>query len=50
MLNRESYMSVHVLLILLNGLRKIDEMRGLLSILYFFALSLINAIIQEHEC
>ena len=37
--NRGSYMSAHVLLNLLNELRKRD-----------FATSLINSIIQEHEC
>ena len=35
-LNRESYMSVHALLNLLNELRKSDKMRGLPSILFFF--------------
>ena len=35
-------MSVHVLLNLLNELGKNDKMRGLLS--------LMNSIIQEHEC
>ena len=44
-------MSSHVLLNLLNELGKIDKMRGLLSILpLFLAKSLINSIIQEHEC
>ena len=43
-------MSAHVLLKLLNELRKIDEMQVLLSILSFFATSLINSIIQEHKC
>ena len=35
-LNRGSYMSVHVLLNLLNELRKRDKMRGLPSILSLF--------------
>ena len=35
-------MSVRVLLNLLNELRKSDKMRGLLS--------LMNSLIQEHEC
>ena len=35
-LNRGSYMSAHVLLILLNELRKRDKMRGLPSILSLF--------------
>ena len=43
-------MSAHVLLNLLNELRKTDKMRGLPSIFRFFAVSLINSIIQEHEC
>ena len=44
-------MSAHVLLNLLNELGKSDKMRGLPSILsLFFATSLINSIIQEHEC
>ena len=47
---RGSDMSAHVLLNLLNELEKTDKMRGLLSILFFFATSLINSIIQEHEC
>ena len=48
-LHRGSYMIAHVLLILLNELRKSDKMRGLLSILSLFATSLINSITQEHE-
>ena len=44
-------MSAHVLLNLLKKLGKRDKMRGLPRILYlFFATSLINSIIQEHEC
>ena len=43
-------MSVHVLLILLNELGKRDKMQGLPSIYLLFARSLINSIIQEHEC
>ena len=34
----------------LNELGKRDKMRGLSSIYLFFAMSLINSIIQEHEC
>ena len=49
-INRGSYMSAHVLLNLLNELGKRDKMRGLPSILSLFATSLINSIIQEHEC
>ena len=40
-------MSAHVLLNLLNELGERDKMRGLNL---FFAISLINSIIQEHEC
>ena len=43
-------MSAHVLLNLLNNLGKRDKMRGLPSILSLFATSLINSLIQEHEC
>ena len=45
-------MSAHVLLSLLNESGgKSDKMPGLPSILsFFFATSLINSIIQEHEC
>ena len=50
-INREYYMSVHVTFILLNELRKRDKMRELPSILsLFFASSLMNPIVQEHEC
>ena len=48
-IHRGSYMSAHVLLNLLNELGKSDKMRGS-SILLLFATSLINSIIQEHEC
>ena len=43
-------MSAHVLLNLLFELRKRDKMRGLPSLLFLFATSLINSIIQKHEC
>ena len=43
-------MSADVLLNLLNELGKRDKMRGLPSILSFFATSSINSIIQEHDC
>ena len=43
-------MSAHILLNLLNELGKRDKMRGLPSIFLFFATSLINSIIQMHEC
>ena len=42
-------MSAHVLLNLLNEFGKRDKMRGLPSINLFFATSLINSLIQEHE-
>ena len=40
-------MIAHVLLILLNEFRKSDKMRGLPTILSFFARSLKNSIIQS---
>ena len=43
-------MSAHVLLNLLKELGKQDKMQGLSSILSLFVTSLINSIIQEHEC
>ena len=43
-------MSAHVLLNLLNKLRKRDKMCHLPSIYLFFTTSLINSIMQEHEC
>ena len=43
-------MSAHVLLNLLNELGIRDKMRGLPSILSLFRTSLIDSIIQEHEC
>ena len=49
-LYRDSNMSAHVFLNLLNELGKRDKMRGLPSILSIFATSLINSIIQENEC
>ena len=43
-------MSAHVLLDFLNELKKSDKMQGLQAFYHFFATSLINSIIQEHEC
>ena len=43
-------MSAHVLLNLLNEFGKCDKIQGLPSILSLFAASLINSIIQDHEC
>ena len=43
-------MNAHVLLNLLNKLGKRYKLRGLPSILSFFATSLINSVIQEHDC
>ena len=43
-------MSAHVLLNLLNELGKRDKMRGLSRFYLFFAMSLINSIIQGHGC
>ena len=48
-LYRGSYVSAHVLLNLLNELGKRDKMRGFRAFYLFFATSLINSIIQEHE-
>ena len=42
-------MSAHVLLNLLNEVRKSDKMQGLTSILSFFH-SEFNKLKQEHEC
>ena len=49
-INSGSYMSARVLLNLLNSLRKRDKMLCKPCIYLFFATSLINPIIQEHEC
>ena len=49
LINGGSYMSAHVLLNLINELRKRDKMRGLPSILFLFSTSLINSIKHEHE-
>ena len=43
-------MSAHVLLNLLNELRKRDKMRGFPRILSLFPMSLINSIIQGYKC
>ena len=43
-------MSTHVLLSLLNKLEKRDKMRACRAFHLLFATSLINSIIQEHEC
>ena len=43
-------MSAHVLLKLLNELRKIDKMQGMQSILSLFRDKFNNSMIQEHEC
>ena len=43
-------MSAHVLLNLLNELRKRDKMQGLPSILSLFCNEFFNSLIQEHEC
>ena len=45
-------MSAHVLLNILDEVGKRDKMRCLPSILFifFFATSLINSIMQDHEC
>ena len=43
-------MSAHVLLNLSNELRKRDKIWACRAFYLFFATSLINSIIQEHEC
>ena len=43
-------MSVHVLLNLLKELGKSDKSEACQAFYYFFPTSLINSIIQEHEC
>ena len=43
-------MSDHVLLNLFNKLRKRDECEACRAFYLFFATSVINLIIQEHEC
>ena len=43
-------MSAHVLLNLLNMMQNRDIMRVLPGIYLFFATSLINSMIQEHQC
>ena len=43
-------MSAHVLLNLLNELGKRDKCEACRAFYLFFAASLINSIIQEHEC
>ena len=47
---RGSYMSAHVLLNLLNELGKRVKCEACRAFYLFFATSLINSIIQEHEC
>ena len=42
--------SPHVLLNLLNKLRKIDKMKACPVFYRFFPMSFINSIIQEHKC
>ena len=49
-LYRGSYMSAHVLLNLLNELGKKIKCEACQAFYLFFATSLINSIIQEHEC
>ena len=48
---RGSYISAHVLLNSLNELEKKEiKFKACLVFYLFFATSLINSIIQEHEC
>ena len=43
-------MSAHVLLNLLNDLGKVIKCEACRAFYHFFAASLINSIIQKHEC
>ena len=47
--NKGSYMSAHVLLNLLNELGKKIKCEACRAFYLFFAMSLINSIIHEHE-
>ena len=49
-INRGSYMSAHVLLISINELGKQIKCKACQAFFLFFAMSLINSIIQEHLC
>ena len=49
-IHRGSYMSAHVLLNLLNELGKRIKCEACRAFYLFFATSLINSIVQEHEC
>ena len=49
-IHRRSYMSAHVLLILLNELGKMIKCEACRAFCHVFSTSLINSIIQEHEC
>ena len=48
--NRGSYMSAHVLLNLLTSWEKEIKCEACRAFYLIFATSLINSIIQEHEC
>ena len=48
--NRESYMSAHVLLNLLNKFGENDKMQGFAEHHRFSQTNLINSMIQEHKC
>ena len=48
--DRGSYMSAHFLLNLLNELGKREKCEACRAFYLFFATSLINSILQEHEC
>ena len=49
-IHRGSYVSAHVLLNLLNKLRKRDKMLACRLFYHFFATSLINSKILKHKC
>ena len=49
-IDRESYTNAHVILNLLNKLGKVIKCEACRAFYCFFSTSLINSIIQEHEC
>ena len=49
-IHRGSYMSAHVLLNLLNEFGKRDKCEACRAYYLFFAMSLLNSLIQEHKC
>ena len=49
-ITKGSDMSAHVLLNSLNELMKRDKCEACRALYFFFTTSLINSILQEHEC